>query len=95
MKTTTKPTKTKATIMLDTDVYEAVKSRVGARRIGEYLSNVARPELARIDYRDDPEVGYKAMAADEAYNREANEWIEGTMEAPVGENDWPTSWRST
>ena len=83
--------KTKATLMLDTSVYEAIKARVGARGVGAYLSKLAQPELARTDYSDDIEAGYRAMAADTEYNREANEWLEGIREEVVGENDWPFS----
>jgi len=64
--------KTKATLMLDTSVYEAIKARVGTRGVGAYLSKLAQLELARADYSDDIDAGYRAMAADTEYNREAN-----------------------
>ncbi len=73
--------------MLDTDVYEAINHKVGARTIGEYLSKIMRPQVVESDI----EAGYRAMAADEEYNKAANEWIEGTLEAPVGESDWSFS----
>jgi len=87
MKTMT--SKTKATLMLDTSVYEAIKARVGARGVGAYLSKLAQPELARTDYGDDIEAGYRAMAADEDREREAAEWVNGATEEVVGENNWP------
>ena len=71
--------------MLDADVYEAIKQKVGARKIGAYISQITRPQVVTSDL----EAGYRAMAADEEYNREANEWIEGTLEVPKGENKWP------
>jgi len=36
------------------------------------LSKLAQLELARADYSDDIDAGYRAMAADTEYNREAN-----------------------
>ena len=81
--------KTKATLMLDTSVYEAIKARVGARGVGAYLSKLAQPELARADYSDDIDAGYRAMAADEEREREAAEWVSGATEEIVGDNNWP------
>jgi hypothetical protein len=80
--------KKKITLMLDTDVYEALKRKVGARKIGAYISQLTRPQVVESDI----EAGYRAMAVDEGYNREANEWLQGTSEPIVGENDWPASW---
>ena len=37
----TMPTKTKATLVLDTAVCEAIKARVGVRGVGAYLSKLA------------------------------------------------------
>lgn len=89
--------KQKITISLDTQVYEAIKAKVGARKIGEYLSSLARPQLERVDYSKDLEAGYRAMAADEQHEREAQEWTEGILEPVVGDNNWsfkiPKSWQ--
>lgn len=68
--------KKKLTIMLDTEVYEGIKNKVGSRRIGAYLSSLARPHIVT----DTLEEGYKAMSCDEKYNKEADEWIEGTLD---------------
>jgi len=54
------------------------------RGIGAYLSKLARPFVVF----DDLETGYKAMAADEAYNQKAHEWTEGTREPLIDENEW-------
>ncbi len=70
--------------MLDTQVYEGLRAKVGARGIGEYLSKLARPYVVS----DDIEAGYKAMAADDKHNKEANEWIEGTLYTSDDENVW-------
>jgi len=78
-------TKKKVTLMLDADVYEAIKRKVGARKMGEYISQVTRPQVVESDLA----AGYAAMAADVQYSKEANEWIDGTLEPIAGENDWP------
>ena len=80
----TTATKKKITLMLDAEVYEGIKAKVGARGIGDYLSKLARPNVVE----EELEASYKAMAADEAYNREANEWIEGVSEPIEAENNW-------
>ena len=80
----TTTTKKKVTLMLDTQVYEGLRAKVGGRGIGEYLSKLARPFVVP----DDIEAGYKAMAADESRNKEAQEWIEGIIEPIEAENIW-------
>lgn len=70
--------------MIDKNVYDGLRERVGARGIGAFLSQLARPYVST----DDLEAGYKALAADEAREREAQEWIEAGDEAPTGENVW-------
>jgi siroheme synthase (precorrin-2 oxidase/ferrochelatase) len=70
-------TKKKLTIMLDSQVYEGIKNKVGSRRIGAYLSSLARPHVIA----DTLQEGYKAMALDKKYNNEASEWIEGTLDS--------------
>lgn len=77
-------TKKKLTILLDAEVYEGLQKRVGSRGIGAYLSKLARPHVVQ----DEIEAGYKAMATDELYKQEANEWLEGTREEIVAENVW-------
>lgn len=76
--------KNKVTIMLDTAVYEGLRSKVGARGIGEYISNLARPYVVE----DSLEDGYKAMAQDEKRQEDANKWSEDTLYAPRTENVW-------
>lgn len=80
----TSKTKKKLTIMLDQAVYNGLKAKVGNRKIGEYLSNLARPYVLN----DEIEAGYKAMAADTERNAEADEWLEGTREPIDNENVW-------
>ena len=69
--------------MLETQVYEALVAKVGARGIGAYVSNLVRPRVVDADL----EAGYKAMAADEARNKEANEWLDGITEPVITDSD--------
>ena len=78
-------TKKKVTLMLDADVYEAIKRKVGARKIGAYISQLTRPHVVKSDL----EAGYRAMAADEEREREAAVWVKGATEEIVGDNSWP------
>ena len=77
-------TKKKVTIMLDADVYESVKAKVGARKIGEYISRVVKPYTVQTSVA----AGYNAMAADGVREQEAKEWVEDTGEVPIEANDW-------
>ena len=70
--------------MLESDVYQGLLSKCGARGMGAYVSALARPYVVESDL----EAGYKAMAADIEYNKEAQEWLEGMCEPVVGENNW-------
>ncbi len=63
------------TITVDTDVYEALKRKVGEAGIGRYLNDLARPYVVHADL----EAGYAAMAADEGREAEAQEWCEGLI----------------
>ncbi|MGC9602406.1 MAG: addiction module antitoxin [Minisyncoccia bacterium] len=76
MATTTK----KLTILVEADVYRALQKQVGRGNIGRFLSDVARPHLLS---REALREGYKAMAADKEYCREAHEW----SEAMIGDLD--------
>jgi predicted CopG family antitoxin len=63
----------KLTITVDDEVYEGLHNVVGRRRISRFLNDLARPHVLRSELTE----GYRAMAADEAREREAVEWIEG------------------
>ena len=65
----------KLTIMVEDEVYEGLHRVVGQRRIGRFLSDLARPHVTRLDL----EAGYRAMAADEEREAEAHEWVEGVI----------------
>lgn len=63
----------KLTITVDDEVYAGLHSVVGRRRISRFLNDPARPHVLQCDLED----AYRAMAADEAREREAAEWVEG------------------
>jgi hypothetical protein len=65
----------KLTITIDAEVYDGLQTVIGRRRISRFLSDLARPHVVGKDLA----AGYAAMAADEAREREAEEWIEGLV----------------
>jgi hypothetical protein len=65
----------KLTITIDEEVYQGLHRVVGKRRISRFLNDLARPFV--VD--EGLEEGYRAMAADEAHESEAVEWIEGVV----------------
>ncbi len=75
----TKVKKQKVTLMLDTQVYQGLLAKFGARGIGSYLSFLARPYVVESALED----GYKAMAADAEREREAQEWQNGFTEPEI------------
>jgi len=70
----------KLTITVDAEVYEGLRTVIGPRRISRFLNDLARPHVIGGDLA----AGYAAMAADEAREREAEEWTEG-LAADVAE----------
>lgn len=62
----------KLTITVDDDVYQGLHSVIGRRRISRFLNDLARPHVMNRDIVE----GYRAMAADEAREHEAAEWVE-------------------
>lgn len=73
----------KLTITIDEQVYEGLYATVGPRRISQFIEDLVRPHVLLPDL----EAGYKAMAEDEAREREALEWVEGTI-GDVGHASW-------
>ncbi len=65
----------KLTISIDADVYDGLQSVVGPRRISRFLSDLARPHVTPQGLED----AYKAMAADETREAEADEWSEAVI----------------
>ena len=65
----------KLTITIDEAVYEGLHRRIGRRKIGRFLEDLARPHV--VD--EDLEEAYRVMAADERREEEAAEWAEGVI----------------
>lgn len=71
----------KLTITVDEEVYSGLHRVVGRRNISRFLTELARPLVVTDALAD----GYKAMAEDEAREREAREWAEGLIGDAAGE----------
>lgn len=65
----------KLTITIDDEVYEGLYRRVGRRKISRFLEDLARPHVVDSEL----EAQYRAMAADEVREGEAEEWAEGLI----------------
>lgn len=63
----------KLTITLADEVYRGLYAKIGRGEISRFIEDLLRPHVVA---EDDLEAGYRAMAADEEYEREALEWIE-------------------
>lgn len=64
--------KRKLTITVDDVVYQGLHKVVGRRNISRFLNDLARPHVVR----DALESGYRAMAADEQREAQADAWSE-------------------
>lgn len=62
------------TITLDEAVYEGLYRTVGKRRMSQFIEDLLRPHVLDNTALDD---GYRAMAADQAREVEAQEWCNG------------------
>jgi predicted CopG family antitoxin len=58
------------TITLDEEVYDGLYRTVGKRRISQFIEDLVRPHV--VDTALD--AGYRAMAADEVREVEAQDW---------------------
>ncbi len=65
----------KLTITLDEQVYEGLHKVVGRGNISKFIEALVRPHVLDSEL----EASYREMAADEAREAEALEWIEGTI----------------
>jgi len=72
----------KLTVTVAEDVYEGLRNVIGARNISIFLAFLARPHVVSADM----DAAYAALAADETRERQALEWVEGTMAEVAG--DW-------
>lgn len=71
--------KQKVTVALDSLVYQGLVQKVGKRKIGAFLSHIARPHVVEADL----DRAYEAMAADEKREQEAREWLDAPIDASV------------
>jgi len=62
----------KLTITIDEKVYAGLHAIIGRGNISRFIEQIARPYLFRADLAK----AYHEMAADEAREAEAHEWIE-------------------
>ncbi|MCB8838040.1 hypothetical protein [Aurantimonas sp. VKM B-3413] len=63
----------KMTIALDETGYEGLYRTVGPRRMSQFIEDLLRPHVLGAALDD----GYRAMAADEGREAEAEEWCNG------------------
>ena len=65
----------KLTITVSDDVYKGLHTRIGPRRISQFLDTLARPHVVDSDL----DAAYRAMAADEEREAEALDWSESLV----------------
>jgi hypothetical protein len=65
----------KLTIMVDEAVYDGLYRVVGPRRISQFIEELVRPHVIESDLSD----AYAEMAADEAREADAEEWVESLI----------------
>ena len=65
----------KLTITLDERVYDRLHKAVGRGNISQFIEALVRRQI----FDPDVEAGYRKMAADEAGEAEAHQWVEGTL----------------
>jgi len=71
-----KTTQQKLTILLEQDVYNALKRRAGRGNMGRFISEIIRPHVLGNEVL---EQGYAEMASDKKREQEAQDWIEGLL----------------
>ena len=74
----------KLTITVDEGVYDGLHEVIGRERISQFIEDLVRPHLLRPDLSE----AYRLMAADEAREAEAREWVEGTCRDVADEARW-------
>ena len=65
----------KLTITIDENVYDGLHRMIGRGNISQFIESLVRPHVIETDLDE----AYRQMAADEAREAEAMEWIEGTI----------------
>lgn len=70
------PNHKKLNITVEAQVYKDLHKLIGSGKISPLLNALARDHLKRKAMEKYLEEGYRAMAADKAYEKEAREWCE-------------------
>ena len=65
----------KLTITLDEQVYQGLHTVIGRRRISQFIESIVRLHVLEQGLA----AAYQQMAADEAREKEALEWVETTI----------------
>ncbi len=69
------------TITLDEAVYDGLNRLIGKRRMSQFIEDLLRPHVLDSSLDD----GYRAMAADEARETEAQNWCNALARDMVSE----------
>lgn len=69
------------TITLDESVYEGLNRTIGKRRMSQFIEDLLRPHVLDTSLDD----GYRAMAADEVRETEAQDWCNSLAKDMVNE----------
>ena len=65
----------KLTLTIDEAVYRGLRREVGPRKISQFIEDLVRPHVLKVALAQ----AYAELASDEAREREALEWAEGTL----------------
>jgi len=69
------------TLNVDETLYNTLKPMIERQTIGNLLAEFVKTKFTqRVYTQAELEAGYKAMAADEEYEREAMEWCNGLID---------------
>ncbi|HEY8695935.1 MAG TPA: hypothetical protein VIR57_24695 [Chloroflexota bacterium] len=74
----------KLTITIADEVYRGLHQQVGRGEISRFIENLVRPHVV---VNDALEAAYREAALDEEAEREALEWIEGTIGDGLDDDD--------
>lgn len=65
----------KLTLTIDQNVYDALRTTVGPRKIARFIEDLVRPHVVTANLAEQ----YREMAADERAEREALGWADATI----------------
>ncbi|OGH55598.1 MAG: addiction module antitoxin [Candidatus Lindowbacteria bacterium RIFCSPLOWO2_12_FULL_62_27] len=67
--------KKKLTLSVDREIYDGLRSQIGARRISGFIESLLRPHVVKSSL----EEGYARMSRDKDREKEARRWAEQTV----------------